>query len=77
MLLLSSGPQREIFLGGTKIDAGPPKLDKEQIKKRPSLKFGPIFCPKLGEEHKKKKKGLHSNFVAQTQKLSAGLNNKT
>ena len=28
-----AGPQREIFLGGTKIDAGPPKLGKEQKKK--------------------------------------------
>ena len=29
-------------------------------KKRSSLKFRPIFCPKLGEEQKKK--GLHSKF---------------
>ena len=33
-------------------------------KKRSSLKFRPNFRPKLGEEQKKKKKkGLHSNFV--------------
>ena len=44
------GPQREIFLGGTKIDAGPPKLGEEltnKSKKRSSLKFGPIFLPKI------------------------------
>ena len=73
------GPQREIFPGGTKIDAGPPKFSKTltdkskkvftQIwshflpkirwrakKKRSSLKFGPIFCQKLGEEQKEEKK---------------------
>ena len=41
---------------------------KIKIKKRSSLKFGPIFGPKLGEEQQKK--GLHSNavlFFAQSQ----------
>ena len=52
-----AGPQKEIFPGGTKIDAGPPKLGEVQINKsnkRSSLKFGPIFSPKLGEEQKKR-----------------------
>ena len=50
-----AGPQREIFPGGTKIDAGPPKFGEVQTnQKRSSLKFDPIFCPKLGEEQKKK-----------------------
>ena len=60
---LKAGPQREIFSGGTEIDAGPPKLSEEltdQLTDQ-SLKFGPIFCPKLGEEQKKK--GLHSNLL--------------
>ena len=29
MVSLQTGPQREIFPGGTKIDAGPPKLGEE------------------------------------------------
>ena len=50
-----AGPQREIFPGGTKIDAGPPKFGEVQTnQKRSSLKFDPIFCPKLGEEQKKR-----------------------
>ena len=48
-----SGPQREIFPGGTKIDAGPPKLGEVQ-KKKSSLHFGPKNA---------KKRGLHSNLV--------------
>ena len=34
-----------------------PKIRRgaKQNKKRSSLKFGPIFCPKLGEEQKKQK----------------------
>ena len=65
----------------TRIDAGPRKLLEVQtkIKKRSSLKIGPIFCPKLGEEQKKvftqnwsyfcpklgadQKKGLHPKLV--------------
>ena len=47
------GPRRDIFPGGTKINAGPAKSVEEQ-KKRSSLKFGPVFCPNLGEEQKKK-----------------------
>ena len=41
------------------IDAGPPKMSEVQTNKsnwRFSLKFGLIFCPKLGEEQKKKKR---------------------
>ena len=43
---------KRIFFRGTKIDTGTPKLGEEH-KKRSSLKFGPIFCPKLGEEQKR------------------------
>ena len=60
------GPQREIFPGVRRSTPGPQNLVKHlQInQKRSSLKFVPIFCPKLGEEQKKnKKKGLHSNLV--------------
>ena len=28
-----------------------------------SLKFSPIFCPKLSEDQTKKEKGLYSNLV--------------
>ena len=49
-----TGPQREVFAGGTKIDAGPPKFSEALNQKRSSLKFGPDFWPKLGEEQKKK-----------------------
>ena len=41
------------------------KLNQE----RSSLKFGPDFCPKLGEDQKKK--GLHSNLVVLVQNLTA------
>ena len=33
-----------------------------RAKKRSSLKFGPVFCPRLGVEQKNKK-GFHSNLV--------------
>ena len=36
---------------------------QKKNKKKSLLKFGPIFCPKLGEEQKKQKNGLHSNLV--------------
>ena len=52
---VQAGPKREIFPGGTKIDAGPSKLGKIQInQKKVFTKFGPLFCPKLDEEQKKK-----------------------
>ena len=40
------GPQREIFPGGTKIDAGPPKFSKAQTdkQKRSSLKMVVFFA---------------------------------
>ena len=52
----ATGPQREIFSGGTKIDAGPQTQVKQLQKnqKRSPLKFGLIFCPKLGKSKKKK-----------------------
>ena len=53
-----TGPHREIFPGGTKIDAGSPKSGEDQ--KKGLLKFGPTLCPKSGEDQKK---GLHSNLV--------------
>ena len=48
---VTPGPQREIFPGGTKVDAGPPNLFGHQ---RSSVKFSPIFCPKSGEDQTKK-----------------------
>ena len=51
-----AGPQREIFPGGTKIDAGPPKLGEVQTNKSKRglhSNFGSIFCPKLGKVQKK------------------------
>ena len=58
---VEAGPQREIFPGGTKIDAGPPKLSEALTDKSKKFftqiwKFDPVFSPKLGEEQKKKKK---------------------
>ena len=57
-------PQREIFPGGTKVDTGPPNLPrligayavKSFFVPAPNLGkiFFPIFCPKLGEEPKKR-----------------------
>ena len=83
-----AGPQRELFPGGTKIDAGPPKLREVQTnksKKGLHSNFGSMFCPKLGKVQKKiflpksrwraKKKGVHSNlvpFYAQSQGRKMG-----
>ena len=60
--VLLAGPQREIFAGGTKIDAGPPKFSKALTNesKKVFTQIGPGFCPKLGEDQKK---GLYSNLV--------------
>ena len=69
-----AGPQREIFPGGAKIDAGPPKLDDEQKKKvftQICPKSGEeqkkivtqIFCRKLGEEQKKVFTQIWSHFL--------------
>ena len=87
-----AGPQREFFPGGSKVDTGPPNLigpakphrgPCRKIIFRPGTKlaqnFFPIFCPKLGEEQKKKKKsslkfspifcrknGEEQNLIAET-----------
>ena len=52
------GPQREIFPGGTKVDAGLPKFSKAQTDKQKKVftQNGRIFCPKLGEEQKIKQR---------------------
>ena len=55
-----TGPQREIFPRGAKVDTWPLNLSPQTWAKF----FVLIFCPKLGEEHKKEK-GLHSNLVPQ------------
>ena len=52
-ILKREGPRTSKNLRGTKI----------RMKRIVPLKFSPIFCPKLGEEQKKKEKGLHSNLV--------------
>ena len=44
-LPLEAGPRREIFPGGTKIDAGPPKLGEEQKKGLHSNLV--LFLPKI------------------------------
>ena len=43
-------PQREIFSGGTKVGTGPPKSLRVPNLRKILL----IFCPKLGEEQKKR-----------------------
>ena len=50
---MQPGPQREIYPGGTKIDAGPPN-SSEPEKRRFSLKFGRMFGTKLGKDQKKR-----------------------
>ena len=53
MLYDQAGPEIENFAGGMKIDAGPPKFS--EIKSRKVLtQIGPDFCPKLGEDQKKR-----------------------
>ena len=55
---------REKFLQGVRRSTLGPQNSVKQLQinqKRSSLKFGPDFWIKLGEEQKKK--GLHSNLV--------------
>ena len=51
MRSLTSQGLREIFPGGTKVDAGPPNLFGHQTC---ANFFIPIFCQNLGEDQKKK-----------------------
>ena len=56
--MIQAGPQREIFPGGTKVDAGPPKsLRAPKLHKILYSDFFQTKDQKLGEEQKKK--GLH------------------
>ena len=56
----SSSPHRASernFFRGSEDRSRAPKIrekEEEQIKKRCSLKFGPVFCPNLGKEQKKR-----------------------
>ena len=70
---------REKFFQGVRRSMPGPQTQVKQLQKnqkRSSFKFGPSFCPKLGEEQKKeKKKGLSSNlvpFFAKSQGLGQG-----
>ena len=49
-----AGPQREIFPGGTKIDAGPPKLGEEQKKRKVLTQIWSHFLPKIRWRPEKK-----------------------
>ena len=62
------GNSENLRITKTRMKIFPPRispffLSKKDQRKRSSPKISPVFGPKLGEDQKKKKKGLHPNSV--------------